>query len=88
LKEKKYWKRYIYLWINYFLYEELTTKDIDKTRFLYKKIIEIIPHKIFTFGKIWLYYANFEIRQKNLTLARKILGQAIGFFFFICTYFN
>lgn len=31
-EEKRHWRRYIYLWINYALYEELTVKDYDKTR--------------------------------------------------------
>jgi crooked neck len=38
----------------------------------------LLPNKKFTFAKIWLLYAKFEIRQKNITNARKILGQAIG----------
>ena len=76
--EKRYWKRYIYLWINYVLYEELIVKDSNSTREVYKQCLDTIPHKYFTFGKIWLMYAYFEVRQKNLTAARKILGQAIG----------
>ncbi|TKS75346.1 Crooked neck-like protein 1 [Collichthys lucidus] len=58
IQEKRHWKRYIYLWINYALYEELEVK--------------------FTFAKIWLLYAQFEIRQKNLQGARKVMGTAIG----------
>lgn len=30
--EKRYWRRYIYLWINYALYEEMKSKDYLKTR--------------------------------------------------------
>ncbi|KAF7993240.1 hypothetical protein HCN44_006300 [Aphidius gifuensis] len=77
-KQKEYWKRYIYLWINYALFEELDTEDIERCRQVYKTCIELIPHKIFTFSKIWLLYAKFEIRQKNLTIARKTLGMALG----------
>ncbi|KAL5993549.1 Crooked neck-like protein 1 [Asimina triloba] len=40
--------------------------------------LNIIPHKKFSFAKIWLLAAQFEIRQKNLKGARKILGTAIG----------
>uniref|UniRef100_A0A8C7Z3E2 Crooked neck pre-mRNA splicing factor 1 n=1 Tax=Oryzias sinensis TaxID=183150 RepID=A0A8C7Z3E2_9TELE len=58
IQEKRHWRRYIYLWINYALYEELEVK--------------------FTFAKIWLLFAQFEIRQKNLQAARKIMGTAIG----------
>lgn len=77
-KDKSLWRRYIYLWINYALYEELEAKDEERTRQVYKTCLELIPHKIFTFSKIWLLYAQFEIRNKNLTTARKTLGQAIG----------
>ena len=37
-----------------------------------------MPHKRFTFAKLWLQFASFEIRQSQLTAARKLLGQAIG----------
>lgn len=78
IQEKRHWKRYIYLWINYALYEELEAKDGERTRQVYQACIELIPHKKFTFAKIWLLYAQFEIRQKNLPLARRALGTSIG----------
>ncbi|PIK60199.1 putative crooked neck-like protein 1 isoform X2 [Apostichopus japonicus] len=77
-EEKRLWRRYIYLWINYALYEELEAKDSGRTREVYKACIDLIPHKKFTFAKIWLMFACFEIRQKNLPAARKVLGHAIG----------
>lgn len=77
-KNKQHWRRYIYLWINYALFEELEAEDFERTRQVYKACLDLIPHKIFTFSKIWLLYAQFEIRQKNMSLARKILGTAIG----------
>lgn len=77
IAEKSCWRRYIYLWIRYAVYEELSG-DIERARSVYKKCLEIIPHDRFTFGKIWLLYAKFEIRNDNLNSARKILGQAIG----------
>ncbi|NXD71814.1 CRNL1 protein, partial [Eolophus roseicapillus] len=88
VQEKRHWKRYIYLWINYALYEELEAKakyffclflqDAERTRQVYQACIELIPHKKFTFAKMWLLYAQFEIRQKNLPLARRALGTSIG----------
>ncbi|XP_033331607.1 pre-mRNA splicing factor crn [Megalopta genalis] len=77
-KEKQFWRRYIYLWINYALFEELDTEDIERCRQVYRACLELIPHKHFTFSKIWLLYAYFEIRQKNLPAARKTLGMALG----------
>ncbi|RMX61301.1 hypothetical protein pdam_00025798, partial [Pocillopora damicornis] len=72
-EEKRLWRRYIYLWINYALYEELLAKDIDRTRQVYRACLDLIPHKKFTFGKVWLLYAQFEIRQKDLKAARQAL---------------
>lgn len=69
----RYWRRYIYLWINYALYEELEINDIEKTREVYKTCLQIIPHKKFTFSKIWVMFALFEVRQLRLTEARKIM---------------
>ncbi|CAG8474804.1 334_t:CDS:10 [Paraglomus occultum] len=77
-QEKRFWRRYIYLWINYALYEELETKDFERTRQIYLECLKLIPHKKFTFAKIWLLYAQFEIRRLNLQTARKTLGRAIG----------
>ncbi|KAI9252675.1 hypothetical protein BY458DRAFT_522730 [Sporodiniella umbellata] len=77
-EEKRYWRRYIYLWINYAIYEELSTNDVERTRAIYEQCIRLIPHNQFTFAKIWLMYAQFEIRQLNVQQARKLLGRAIG----------
>jgi crooked neck len=46
---------------------------MEKTREVYSTCLKIIPHKKFTFAKMWLMFAKFEIRQKNLQNARKIL---------------
>lgn len=37
-----------------------------------------MPHKQFTFAKLWITFARFEVRQLKLPAARKILGTAIG----------
>lgn len=78
VQEKRHWRRYIYLWVNYALYEELEAKDPERTRQVYRVCLELIPHQKFTFAKMWLYYAQFEVRQKNLPFARRALGAAIG----------
>jgi crooked neck len=78
VREKKYWKRYIYLWISRFLFEELQAKDVEATRQAFKACLKVVPHKHFTFGKVWMQAAEFEVRQKDLAAARKILGQAVG----------
>ncbi|CAM9184148.1 unnamed protein product [Ascophyllum nodosum] len=78
LAEKRYWRRYIYLWINYALFEELQAEDVQRTRQVYRACLDVIPHKSFTFAKMWLLLAKFEVRHKDLDAARKILGQALG----------
>merc|ERR1719228_2656366 len=77
-QEKHYWRRYVYLWINYAVYEELEVGDIERARQVYKAALELIPHKRFTFAKMWLLYAQFEIRQKEVTMARRALGTSLG----------
>lgn len=76
--EKNSWRRYVYLWINYALFEELTAKDPEKVREVYKACLDMMPHKTFTFAKVWLLAAYFEVRQKNLAGARKLLGRSLG----------
>ena len=77
-QEKRFWRRYIYLWIYYALYEELVAKDVDRTRQVYRACLDIIPHREFTFAKVWIMYAHFEVRQKDVAAARKALGTSIG----------
>lgn len=77
-KEKRFWRRYIYLWIFYAIYEELRVEDLQRTRDIYSFCLKIIPHKTFTFAKIWIAAAKFEVRCKDLPAARKLMGTAIG----------
>ena len=42
-------------------------------RQVYRAALELIPHKRFTFAKLWLLYAQFEIRQKEVRLIFAIL---------------
>ncbi|PLW18900.1 hypothetical protein PCASD_22035 [Puccinia coronata f. sp. avenae] len=76
--EKRYWRRYIFLWLGYATFEEIETKDHERVRQVYEACLKLIPHKKFTFSKVWEMYAHFELRRLNLDKARKILGTAIG----------
>ncbi|PWN53854.1 hypothetical protein IE53DRAFT_383595 [Violaceomyces palustris] len=76
--EKRHWRRYIFLWLRYALFEEIDTEDYERSREVYKAAVALVPHKIFTFAKLWINYAQFEIRRLDLTAARKIMGAAIG----------
>ncbi|KAJ6525605.1 hypothetical protein B0H19DRAFT_1007731 [Mycena capillaripes] len=76
--EKRHWRRYIFLWLDYALFEEIETKDYSRARQIYQEAIKLVPHKQFTFAKLWLMFAKFEIRRLDLPAARKLLGAAIG----------
>ncbi|KAJ1779545.1 NineTeen Complex (NTC) component, partial [Coemansia sp. RSA 1824] len=76
--EKDVWRRYIYIWLFYALYEETQARDVDRARQVYGAALDLIPHERFTFGKLWHQYAWFEIRQGNVDKARRALGQALG----------
>lgn len=76
--EKRYWQRYIYLWLRYALFEELDAEEPDRAREVYRACLKLIPHHLFTFSKIWVLAAKLEVRQKRLDAARKILGMALG----------
>ncbi|TDL16882.1 pre-mRNA-splicing factor CLF1 [Rickenella mellea] len=75
---KRFWRRYIFLWLDYALFEEIDVKDYDRARQIYKTTLTVIPHKRFTFAKVWLMFARFEVRRLDLPAARKMLGTAIG----------
>ncbi|KAL2122550.1 hypothetical protein VTJ04DRAFT_3005 [Mycothermus thermophilus] len=77
-QEKRHWRRYIFLFLFYAIWEELHAKDIDRARQVYDAALQLVPHKKFTFAKLWIARAHFEVRQGQLTAARKLLGRAIG----------
>src|SRR6201999_1779049 len=77
-QKKRHWRRYIYLWICYALWEEMTNNDMERARQVYQECFKLITHKKWTFAQIWIMKAQFEVRQMQLTAARKTLGQAIG----------
>lgn len=53
-------------------------QDYERARQIYQTVIKLVPHKIFTFAKLWLLFAKFEVRRLDLPAARKILGAGIG----------
>lgn len=57
---KLHWCRYIYLWINYAIYEELHAGDVARAREVYRSCLKAIPHTEFTFAKIWILAAQLE----------------------------
>lgn len=76
--EKRHWRRYIYLWLFYAIFEEAVANDIERARQVYSEALKLVPHSKFTFAKLWVQAAMFEVRQKEITKARKLLGQSLG----------
>lgn len=76
--EKDAWRTYITIWIAYAHFEEIKAEDVERTRQVYKSCLDITPHRIFSFSKIWLLYARFEVRCNNLETARGALSQAMS----------
>ena len=72
---KRCWRRYVDLWIKYGRYEE--AGGGDAVRRVYRQCLDLIPHHKFSFEKVWLLAATFELRQRNLKSARKILRTGI-----------
>lgn len=78
MQDKDCWRRYIYLWIYYAAFEEVVAKNSEKALEVYKLCLgEIIPHKQFTFAKVWLLAAKLQIRMDNLDGARDILNKSL-----------
>lgn len=77
-QEKRLWRRYVYLWIKYALFEELDAGEPERAREVYRAALKLVPHSSFTFAKLWLLAAKLEVRSKRLDAARRILGLALG----------
>ena len=46
IKEKRYWRRYVYLWIYYAVFEELVAADIDRARQVFETCLKVLPLEI------------------------------------------
>ena len=53
-------------------------QDYERARQVYRTALNLVPHKQFTFAKLWFMAARFEVRQLDLPAARRILGNGIG----------
>lgn len=78
IEKKSYWRRYVHLWIRYALFEELSCDSRERAVAVYAKCLEHIPHRRFTFAKIWILKAELHVRQRDLPAARLTLGNALG----------
>jgi len=56
----------------------LDAADFEKANTIYERAIALVPHQVFTFSKLWVFYAQFLLRGNDLEKMRKVLGVAIG----------
>ena len=42
------------------------------------ELLKLVPHNEFSFSKVWILAAKFELRRKKLDAFAKIMGLAIG----------
>jgi crooked neck len=77
-ENKDDWRRYIYVWIYYAVYEELQCRDLDRAVAVYETCLKVIPHRTFSFAKIWILLAQLLVRRHDLQSARTLLGKALG----------
>eukprot|EP01064_Diplonema_japonicum_P039324 TRINITY_DN9825_c0_g1_i1.p1 TRINITY_DN9825_c0_g1~~TRINITY_DN9825_c0_g1_i1.p1 ORF type:complete len:641 (+),score=134.04 TRINITY_DN9825_c0_g1_i1:188-2110(+) len=78
MNEKQYWSRYVYLWLMYAQYEELDMEDKGKADKVFQAMLRAIPHKMFSFSKAWIAYAEFLLRCNRLDDMRKVMGNGLG----------
>mgnify|MGYP003683860307 CR=1 FL=1 len=62
----------------YAVFEELVAEDVERARAVLAQARKVVPHAHFTFAKLWIHSALFELRQLRLDACRKLLGEAIG----------
>ena len=76
--DKRLWRRYVYFWLKYAIFEELVADDAERARAVLAECRRVVPHGHFTFAKVWVHAALLEVRQGKLAAARKLFGQALG----------
>ena len=76
--EKSHWRRYIYIWLFYAVFEESIGHNKERSLAVIQAALRIVPHGTFTFTKLWTHLAKFYLRSGDFSSARKAFGQAIG----------
>eukprot|EP00177_Eucheuma_denticulatum_P005934 GFKZ01010820.1.p1 GENE.GFKZ01010820.1~~GFKZ01010820.1.p1 ORF type:complete len:662 (+),score=122.75 GFKZ01010820.1:107-2092(+) len=74
------WSKYIYLWIGYAVWMELSCEDAKAAAGIYARCIKKVPrgHRQFSFGKLWTLYAQVLLRMGDVGGARRVFGTGIG----------
>ena len=72
-RNKKFFRRYIYLWLFYAQFEEQVAKDLDRARQVYSTALELFGELNIWFTKLARCAAEFELRQLNIEAFRKLM---------------
>ena len=75
--EKKYWKRYSFVWIKFIMFSELICKDMVTTAKVVESCLDQISNRTFTISKLWNQAALFYIRNKQVDKARETFQRAL-----------
>ena len=78
VEEKRYWRRYIYLWYAYALFEEVDVEAPQNAVLVVNRAVQLTPHKKFSFTKLWIHLAQLHVRLLSLEKARLTLGKALA----------
>jgi crooked neck len=76
-KDKKHWKRYIFIWLFYAQFEEAVAEDISRAREVYTTAVKVCELADVVFFKHFKNFAEFELRQLNVEGFRKCLLHAL-----------
>lgn len=76
--DKASWKRYVWLFRAQAILEETQLGDKTAAVATLERCLKVIPHKMFTFGKVWIETAKIHLRIGDLKATRMFLGRAIG----------
>ena len=76
--EKSDWKRFVFIFLAHAIFEETKMSDSGKAVETLEQCLKLIPHKQFSFSKIWVHLAKLHIRNQDVQSARLVLGKGIG----------
>lgn len=77
-KNKVFWKKYIYIWIFYAIFEEVIAIDSLRAVNIMKTAIDLTIKYKLAFAKLWTHLVGIYLRQNDISQCRKTYGRAIG----------
>lgn len=76
-RDKRNWRRYVFLWLFYAQFEETVSEDIHRARRVYETAVKLFDTCRVHFSKLARAFAGFELRQLNLMGYRQVLLHAV-----------